>query len=468
MDHPRPPGPKASPGDLAAQALREQLRLVFELAPISLAANTVLAATVFLVLADVAPPLELRIWAAAMLGLTAVRAVVVWGHARTPAEGRDEARDGRWYFTLFVLNGLGWGLLPVAVVPPVERAYVILAIGAVYGLAGGGAAFVGHMRGPYGAFLLATLAPTGLKWLADWFELGGNYRLLVGVTTLAFIGLLYGAARQLNRLVAGAIEARLEKEALARRLQELVATVERTNQAKSDFLARLSRQLHAPMLAIAGTAAGLLAPPPAAPLTAAQRDDVQGMHERAEELLAMLVDVLDFSSIEAGRLAIEHVPFDLAGLLARAAAAGELRARARGLAFSCSVAAGVPQRLQGDPRRLAQILANLLSNAVKFTAAGSVALEVKSVKVEGERHTLAFAVRDTGVGIAADRLGGVFQAFTQGEAPGPGDAGHGLGLAICRRLAGLMHGAIAVESEPGRGSVFTLVLALTAVPDGAG
>jgi signal transduction histidine kinase len=270
--------------------------------------------------------------------------------------------------------------------------------------------------------------------------------------------------------VASAVAARLEKEALARRLQELVATVERANQAKSDFIARMSRQVYAPTEAIVGRARELLGASGAAP-DALRRETLQGLHDGAQSLLGMLGDVLDYSNLEAGQLAIERVEFDLRELLARTAALGEREARVHGLAFALEVADAVPRRVLGDPRRLAQILANLLANAVRFTPSGRISLEVKSVNVEGPRHTLAFAVRDTGVGIAPQRLGEIFQPFTGSQAGGRANAqagaqehaGSGLGLAICRRLAGLMQGALAVQSEPGGGSVFTLMLAFTSV-----
>jgi len=192
------------------------------------------------------------------------------------------------------------------------------------------------------------------------------------------------------------------------------------------------------------------------------------LHDDAQSLLAMLGDVLDYSSLEAGQLQVERIEFDLHDLLARAGAAGETLAVMRGLAFSSSIAAEVPVRVVGDPRRLGQILVNLLSNAARYTDAGSVSLEVKQVGVEGTRHTLAFAVRDSGVGIPAARLGEIFQAFGSGDdGAGPRKGGSGLGLAICRRLAGLMQGALAVESEPNRGSVFTLMLALASAEGSA-
>jgi signal transduction histidine kinase len=181
----------------------------------------------------------------------------------------------------------------------------------------------------------------------------------------------------------------------------------------------------------------------------------------ADDLLDMLGDVLDYSSLEAGQLHIEEAPFDLRATIARVAQAGEARARAKGLDFVCTVEDDVPAEVAGDARRLAQILAHLIINAVKYTVTGTVRLQVRRVGGDAARPTLSFAVSDTGIGIPAQRLGEVFQPFAHADGPGAGQqSGSGLGLAICRRLAALMQGVLAVQSEPARGSVFTLMLSL--------
>lgn len=449
----------ASAADLEAQVFREQVRLAFELLPVAILANTALTVAVYLVLLRVVPAVELSVWFVLMLGLIGVRAGALLHYRRTPPEQRNDRRYATWYFVPYVITGLGWSVLAAVMVPPDEEVYAVLAMCAVYGLAAGGVALLGHLRDLYAAYLFVTLLPAAAKWLALWWDGGGDFRLVVGVTTLVFVALLYGAAHQLSRLVAGAVGARVEKENLARRLQELVATVERANQAKGEFIARMSEQVYAPARTIVEQADRLLAGAP-------QRATLQGLHDDAEALVGMLGDVRDFSALEAGRLVIAREDFDLREVLGRAAAAARSHARAKGLRFSFRVAREAPAWVQGDPRRLVQILANLLANAVRFCEAGMVSLEVKVVSVEGARHTLAFVVRDTGIGIAAHRLGEIFQPFNHAEGPAQAH-GSGLGLAICRRLAGLMQGAIAVESEPRTGSVFTLMLAFNeAAQDG--
>ncbi|HEY4371777.1 MAG TPA: ATP-binding protein [Burkholderiales bacterium] len=450
-------GPAA---DLAEQVFREQVRLAFELLPVAIAANIALTLAVFAVLARVLPLTGVTVWTVAMLVLIGVRASALNHFRRTPPEERDYRRYVLWYFVPYALTGLGWSVLATFVVPADNELYAILAMCAIYGLAAGGVAFLGHMRDLYGTYLLTTMLPAAAKWLALWWQFGGDFRLVMGLTTLVFVGLLYSAAHQLSRLVAGAVHARLEKEALARRLQELVATVERANMAKGEFIARMSQQVHAPMAGIARQAQRLLDGEGSSPRQTVLRE----LHQGAQAMLAMLDDVADYSNLEAGQLSIERAEFDLHEVVARVAAVGEGLTSARGLTFSCAVGSGVPVRVIGDARRLSQILVKLLSNAVRFTDAGGVTLQVKRVGAEGQRHTLAFAVSDTGIGIPAQRVSEIFQAFNRDSSQA---GGNGLGLAICRRLAGLMQGAIAVESEPRRGSVFTLMLALPGIDSAA-
>lgn len=458
MEAPRQNG--QAPADLAEQVFREQVRLAFELLPVAIIANVALTLAVFAVLARILPLTSVAIWTVFMLALIAVRAAALTHFRRTSPELRNYHRYVLWYFLPYALTGLGWSILATFIVPADNEIYAVLAMCAIYGLAAGGVAFLGHMRDLYGTYLLTTMLPAAAKWLALWWQFGGGFRLVMGVTTLVFVALLYSAAHQLSRLVAGAVHARLEKEALARRLQELVATVERANQAKGDFIARMSRRVHAPMAAIAQQTQRLLADEASVPRQNVLRD----LREDAASLLAMLDDVADYSALEAGQMQAERIPFDLHDLIARAAAAGAARASEHGLTFSCAIGNDVPVHVMGDPRRLGQILGNLLSNAVRYTASGGVTLTVKPVSGEGRRNTLAFAVADTGAGISAARLSEIFQPFHQGRAADAGSLqqapGSGLGLAICRRLAGLMQGALAVESEVGRGSVFTLMLAL--------
>ena len=263
----------------------------------------------------------------------------------------------------------------------------------------------------------------------------------------------------------------LESLVLRRTVQLTRATDEanQANRAKSDFLARMSHEIRTPMSAIIGLGKLLLK----TRLDAQQRDYQEKVLLSSEALLGLINDVLDYSRIEAGKLALESIPFELNQVLHNVANLVALKAQEKGLELLLLVDEDVPRRLQGDPLRLSQVLTNLANNAVKFTDQGEIVLHVgMSTPVDGAHPAaptvpgtvqLVFSVSDTGMGIPADRLPDLFSPFTQVDGSITRRfGGSGLGLAICRQLAELMGGHIEVSSVVGEGSrfQFTVMLAV--------
>jgi len=292
------------------------------------------------------------------------------------------------------------------------------------------------------------------------FELGLN----------EFIALPFDSHQLCAQLQAAThLKRQLEELTLSQQeLAEASRTAEANSRAKSEFLAAMSHEIRTPMNGVIAMT-GLLRE---TPLTADQLSYVETIHNSSELLLNILNDILDFSKIEAGKMELEKQAFDLRLGVEAALDLLATRAQEKSLELGYAAEASIPTLVEGDVQRLNQVLVNLLSNAIKFTERGDVFVKVWKVHTpvsENESGTLLrlhFTVRDTGIGIASDRLARLFQAFTQAEASTSRNyGGTGLGLAISRRLVEMMGGRMWAESVPGQGSTFHFTINLHTVPN---
>jgi signal transduction histidine kinase/CheY-like chemotaxis protein len=275
------------------------------------------------------------------------------------------------------------------------------------------------------------------------------YIIILIAPIIIIIHLLYKKHFKLLEITADVARAEAARE----------AALESTK-LKSEFLANMSHEIRTPLNAVIGLGGLLLD----SRLTAEQREFAETIRSSSESLLTIINDILDFSKIESGKLDLEEYPFNLSECVEESLDLFAFMAADKGLEIAYSIEDATPQMVIGDSTRIRQILVNLIGNAIKFTESGEIEVTVGASLTSGLQYELAFAVRDTGIGISPESAQQLFEAFRQGDnSSARRYGGTGLGLAISKRLCEMMGGRIWVESEQGKGTTFHFTLRLEAV-----
>ena len=256
---------------------------------------------------------------------------------------------------------------------------------------------------------------------------------------------IYAAARDVT-----------ERNRTERELLKALQAAEAANRSKTEFLANVSHEIRTPMTAILGFADLLMS----ANLShEEQREFLETIQRNGQSLLALINDILDLSKIDSKKMSVESVECSLCQIVDDVLAIVGARAKDKGVSLEVDYRPSLPETIHTDPMRLGQILVNLVGNAIKFTKHGTVRISIAAETSPQNATCIRFAVSDTGIGIAPEKLGELFQPFTQADASTTRRfGGTGLGLAISKRLANLLGGDIEVASEPGRGSTFTVTI----------
>jgi signal transduction histidine kinase/CheY-like chemotaxis protein/ligand-binding sensor domain-containing protein len=321
----------------------------------------------------------------------------------------------------------------------------------------------GHWS-PAVASLRFTILPP--FWQTWWFRVVASVSILAIV--IAIFRLRLRAVEIQKRKLEKEVDHRTHELALSRdEERQAREEAEKASRAKSEFMANISHELRTPMNAIIGFTDLTLT----TDLQRPQREYLQNVHRSGYNLLGIINDILDYAKIEAGKLTVENRQFNLHQLVEETVDSLAIKAFEKKLELICTTDPSLPVQVVGDAGRIQQILMNLLGNAIKFTAKGEVVVSLKKggdgqVSDGRKFQPVELTVQDTGIGIPAEQLDRIFESFTQADTSTTRRyGGTGLGLTIARNLAEIMEGSLKVQSEPGKGSSFTLLLALEVIDE---
>jgi len=430
--------------------------LLFRNAALGQAVNIVVSGLVAVLGYISRPGPVIVLWWALMTVLALYRLQMARRYARAAPAVEATARWRSTYFWSTALNSALWLMGAGAVMWHNADPYRLLTGLALAGMVAGAVPVLGAVKPVFRCYAIPMLGGAGLLNILDANE---PVHYVFGLLTLVFLGGVLRSANFLHETLVEALRLDLEKGRMLASLEEARAGAEAANLAKTQFLATMSHELRTPLTGMLGMAELLSE----GAVSDAERHEYAAIIlSSGKTLLALLNDLLDLSKVEAGKMEIGLGDFHPAQLLEEVGALFGEAARRKGLALEVAWHAAPDAHYVSDPFRVRQMLTNLIGNAIKFTEHGHIRIEGRELSRSGVVCELEFAVSDSGVGIAADKLALLFQPFSQVDnSNARRSSGTGLGLSIVRRIAQLMDGEAGVSSEPGRGSRFWVRLRAT-------
>jgi len=392
-------------------------------------------------------------WCIALAVAYAARFLIGLVHSREGPSARPKS-EWRWtvlFHSSVALSGFAWSALVWYVLDGTAPALRLSGVAVLVAVSAAGLRGLSTLPAAYALFGGAMLTPVAIPAIAA----GDVANVMLGTTLVLFLGAMTAMVQSTTHEYIRRSVLQAELADLLVRHKEAKVAAESANRLKSEFLANMSHEIRTPMNAIIGfTHLARQARPEPRVAEHLGRIDVA-----ANSLLRIINDILDLSKIEAGKLAIEPVEFELDSLLRDVLSITGVNAAGKGVEFTYSVDPDVPRVLRADVDRIGQVLANLCANAVKFTDRGSIRVSVRISSADEKNVTLAFAVEDTGIGMSKAQLSELFHPFTQVDTSSTRRrAGTGLGLSISTRLVAAMGGRLDVKSQPGQGSTFSFTV----------
>jgi signal transduction histidine kinase/ActR/RegA family two-component response regulator len=473
------PSSRLSPDDpqLAHLINAERVRMLYAPTALMVGMSSVFSLALAVIMGPSVGWTPALIWAALCLMAGAVRLFNDRAYRRS--KDRDDPRWLRNFVMACAVHGSCWGLAGILLMPVQDMVIVAVVVATLIG-AGSISTFAlqAHVA-PNAAMNVPLMLPAALMLLTrmDTYGLFGA----VGILSLGIV--MLNESRRAERRISELLWLRFTTDRIAQERADALKLAQRHSAVKDQFLATMSHEMRTPLHGILGLSQLIQQRlPPKPGVLGDARQHAALIQRSGEHLLSLISDVLDFSRIEAGKLAIDHSVFDLRQVLDDVLALSRVTAAGKGLPLIEDVRLPRPCLVEGDAARLRQVLYNLLGNAIKFTDTGEIRLTVaRRAAADGhgappipgpagddpDQLRIGFEIADTGVGIPPDQIDRIFEAFQQlDNSFGRRHQGTGLGLTISREIARAMGGDITCQSAPGKGSLFTLGVPLrNAAPD---
>jgi len=449
---PLSPAPSAAQKEeLAQRVVQAQTAMLFQRTPKTTLTGIPFALLVCLGMLPYADPIYT--WAWFVLRCLVAGARLLMSRRFFSTVDRNESVWHHWFIFVLAIDGFCWGLVCIWLAPASTNLHVTaLLLTSLVGVSSVGMFVLQPSWRASAAFLAAMLLPVAIHQMLFGERLG----LYAGMGLLTFLALIVLEARRSEARIRELLNLRFSTDRIAEERAQALLLAQRQSSVKSQFLATMSHEMRTPLHGILGLTRMLQADKPVQP------GEQLALIERAgEHLLTLINDILDFSKLEAGQARLSPQVFDLAALIDDVVSLSVPSAFQNGLTLTARLHMPRPCFVLGDPSRLRQVLHNLVGNAIKFTEAGAVTVVAKH---RGSRARIA--VHDTGVGISADELPRIFDAFHQADSSfARRFGGTGLGLTIARELARAMGGDLVCTSQQGRGSCFTVTVDLAPAAD---